>query len=114
MLHQIKAPQFYTNYLKLISLVMDYSISEVEFLKCKSVFFVSFQSLKQEESLREVLEKSLNFTQSCPYEPWFDCFKCRSGLLSVFHLPPKIKHLQELLWLFSLILLAVALLGNNL
>ena len=31
MLHQIKAPQFYTNYLKLISLVMDSSISEIEF-----------------------------------------------------------------------------------
>ena len=31
MLHQIKAPQFYTNYLKLISLEMDSSISEVEF-----------------------------------------------------------------------------------
>ena len=30
MLHQIKAPQFYTNYLKLISLVMDLSISEVK------------------------------------------------------------------------------------
>ena len=31
MLHQIKAPQFYANYLKQISLVMDSSISEVEF-----------------------------------------------------------------------------------
>ena len=31
MLHQIKAPQFYANYLKIISLVMDSSISEVEF-----------------------------------------------------------------------------------
>ena len=31
MLHQIKASQLYTNYLKLISLVMDSSISEVEF-----------------------------------------------------------------------------------
>ena len=31
MLHQIKAPQFYTNYLKLIPLVMDSSILEVEF-----------------------------------------------------------------------------------
>ena len=31
MLHQIKAPQFYTNFLKLISLVMQSSISEVEF-----------------------------------------------------------------------------------
>ena len=31
MLHQIKTPQFYTDYLKLISLVMDLSISEVEF-----------------------------------------------------------------------------------
>ena len=31
MLHQIKAPQFYTNFLKLISLVMDSSISKVEF-----------------------------------------------------------------------------------
>ena len=46
MLHQIKAPQFYTNYLKLISLVMNSSISEVEFLTCKSVFFLSFQSSK--------------------------------------------------------------------
>ena len=31
MLHQITAPQFHTNYLKLISLIMDLSISEVEF-----------------------------------------------------------------------------------
>ena len=31
MLHQMKAPQFYTNFLKLISLVMESSISEVEF-----------------------------------------------------------------------------------
>ena len=30
MMHQIKVPQFY-NFLKLISLVMDSSISEVEF-----------------------------------------------------------------------------------
>ena len=30
-IHQIKAPQFYTNNLKLISLVMDSSILEVEF-----------------------------------------------------------------------------------
>ena len=31
MLHRIKAPQFYTDFLKLISLVMDPSISKVEF-----------------------------------------------------------------------------------
>ena len=31
LLYQIKAPQFYNNFLKLISLVMDSSISEVEF-----------------------------------------------------------------------------------
>ena len=31
MLHQIKAPQFYPNFLKLLSLVMHCSISEVEF-----------------------------------------------------------------------------------
>ena len=31
MLHQIKAPQFYANYLKVISLVNDSNISEVEF-----------------------------------------------------------------------------------
>ena len=31
MLHQIKAPQSYTNFLKLISSVMQTSISEVEF-----------------------------------------------------------------------------------
>ena len=31
MLHQIKASQFYTDNLKLISLVMDSSILEVEF-----------------------------------------------------------------------------------
>ena len=30
-LHQIKAPQFYTNFLKLISFVMQSTISEVEF-----------------------------------------------------------------------------------
>ena len=31
MLHQIKAPKFNTDFLKLIPLVMDSSISEVEF-----------------------------------------------------------------------------------
>ena len=31
MLHQIKTPQFYSNFLELISLVMDSSISGVEF-----------------------------------------------------------------------------------
>ena len=31
MLHQIKATQFYTNFLKLISSVVQFSISEVEF-----------------------------------------------------------------------------------
>ena len=31
MLHQMKAPQFYTNFLKLIFLEMQSSISEVEF-----------------------------------------------------------------------------------
>ena len=39
MLHQIKAPQLSTNYLNLISLVS-------RILTCKSVFFLSFQSLK--------------------------------------------------------------------
>ena len=38
MLHQIKAPQFYTNYLKLIPLVMDSSISEVEFERVNQYF----------------------------------------------------------------------------
>ena len=38
MLHQIKAPRFYTNYLKLISLVMDSSISKVEF-QCANQYF---------------------------------------------------------------------------
>ena len=31
MLHQIKAPQFYANSLKIMSLVIDSNISEVEF-----------------------------------------------------------------------------------
>ena len=38
MLHQIKAPQFDTNFLKLISLVMDSSISEVEFKRVNQHF----------------------------------------------------------------------------
>ena len=38
MLHQIKAPQFYTNYLKIISLVRDSSISEVEFQRVNQYF----------------------------------------------------------------------------
>ena len=38
MLHQIKAPQFYTNLLKLISYVMDSSISEVEFERVNQYF----------------------------------------------------------------------------
>ena len=43
MLHQIKASQFYTNFLKFISLVMQSSSRIVTFT---SVFFISFQSLK--------------------------------------------------------------------
>ena len=31
MLHQIEGPQFYANFLKLLSLVIDSSISKVEF-----------------------------------------------------------------------------------
>ena len=38
MLHQIKAPQFYTNYLKIISLVRDSSILEVEFQRVNQYF----------------------------------------------------------------------------
>ena len=38
LLHQKKAQQFYTNYLKLISLVMDSNTSEVEFL-CVNQYF---------------------------------------------------------------------------
>ena len=38
MLHQIKASQFYTNFLILISLVMHSNISEVEFL-CVNKYF---------------------------------------------------------------------------
>ena len=41
---------------------MDSSITELEFLMCKLVFFLSFQSLKAVEKFLEVLEKSLNFT----------------------------------------------------
>ena len=55
MLHQVKAPQFYTNYLKLISLVMDPSISEVEFNVLISIF-LKFSVL---ENSRKVFEKSL-------------------------------------------------------
>ena len=66
MLHQIKAPQLYSNYLKLISLVMDTSISEVEILTCKSVFVLSFQSLKTVgKSLRSPL-KVLGFNTILP------------------------------------------------
>ena len=36
---------------------------------CKSVFFISFQSFKTVESLLEVLEKYLNFTQTCLFDP---------------------------------------------
>ena len=47
---------------------------ESRILMCKSVFFISFQSLKTvgRSLIRplEVLEKSLNFTQTCLYEPW--------------------------------------------
>ena len=38
MLLQIKAPQFYTDFLKLMSLVMDSSISEVEFERVNQYF----------------------------------------------------------------------------
>ena len=57
MLHQIKAPQFYTNFLKLISLVMQSSISEVEF-QCVKQYFHKFSVL---ENLRNDFQKSLNF-----------------------------------------------------
>ena len=57
MLHQIKAPQFYTKYLKLISLVMDSSISEVEFY-----FFSIFHNFSVREISSKVFYKSLKST----------------------------------------------------
>ena len=36
---------------------------------CKSVFFVSFQSLKTVVKSFRVLEMSLNLTKTCMYEP---------------------------------------------
>ena len=51
---------------------MDSSISEKKNLMCKSVFFISFQSLKTVGKFLEVLEKSLNFTQTSLFEPWFN------------------------------------------
>ena len=51
-----KAPQFYTYYLKLISLEMDSSISEVEFKHVNQYFFFKFSVL---ENSRKVFEKSL-------------------------------------------------------
>ena len=68
MLHQIKAPQLYTDFLNQLSLVMDSSISEVEFERVIKNFSVLENSRKL--SLLEVLEKSLNFTRTCLYEPW--------------------------------------------
>ena len=38
MLHQIKAPQFYTNFLKFISLVMQSSVSKLEFIRVNQYF----------------------------------------------------------------------------
>ena len=45
MLHQIKAQPFYADSLVLISPLSQSSISEVEFLTLKSVFFVNFSPL---------------------------------------------------------------------
>ena len=47
---------------------MQSSISKYYFT-CKSAFFINFQSLKTLGKSSEVLEKSLNFTQTCQYEP---------------------------------------------
>ena len=66
MLHQIMAPQFYTNFLKLISLVMQSSILIVE-INVKISIFHKFSVL---ENSRKVLENSLNFTHTCLFEPW--------------------------------------------
>ena len=61
------APQFYTNFLKLISSVMQSSIRS-RILLCKSVFFIRLQSLKTVGNRLKDSEKSLNFTQTCLYE----------------------------------------------
>ena len=47
---------------------MDSSISEVEFLRIISIF-LKISVLEKSSSLLEVLEKALNLTQSCLYEP---------------------------------------------
>ena len=45
------------------------SISEVEFEHLDQYFFINFKSLKTVGEAGEVLEKSLNFTHTCLYEP---------------------------------------------
>ena len=64
MLHQIKAPQFYKCFLKLI-----FKVKQSNILMCKSVFYISFQTLKTVGTSLKSFEKSLNFTQTCLYEP---------------------------------------------
>ena len=46
MLHQIKAQQFYTNFLVLVSPLSQSSISEVDFLHLNQDFSLTFKSLK--------------------------------------------------------------------
>ena len=50
---------------------------------CKSVFFISFQSLNTVGKSFRSLEKSMNFTQICLYEPRHRIFMCVS-LMPVF------------------------------
>ena len=56
MLHQIKAPQSYNNFLKFISLVMQSSISKIEFLHVDQYFSSIFSPWKQYESLEKSLK----------------------------------------------------------
>ena len=85
MLHQIKAPQFYTNFLKLL-IILRNAVRHFQsrLLTCKSVFFISFQSLKAVgKSLRSPW-KVLEFYSYLPVSarelgwPW----QCPSTLLS--------------------------------
>ena len=69
MLHQIKAPKFYAYFLKIISLLRQSSISEVEISIFHKILVLG--------NSRKVLEKSLNFTQTWLYEP------CRKIFYSV-------------------------------
>ena len=63
-LHQIKASQFHTSFLMINFFIITVWNFSSRILMCKLYFFIIIENHR---SPLDVLEKSLNFTQACPY-----------------------------------------------